>query len=287
MGFTKFFDPKNDYAFKRIFGLERNKDILIPFLNQILEFEEGKQIIDVTFLKTSQDPAIAYAKQSIVDVLCRDEKGDQYIIEMQVVKTSGFEKRAQYYAAKAYGSQIQQGEPYDGLNAIIFIAITDFVMFPHKKDYKSTHVILDRKSFEHDLKDFSFTFLELPKFDKEIHELQTPEERWMYFFKHAPETSKEDLDAITGNNEAVKLAYDEMNKYNWSEIEFNTYEQEVKRELDNRAVEQAKLAAAREEVKRNTVLAAHKEGLSLDVIHKVTGLPIEKIQEIIQEKEKQ
>src|ERR1700730_8050078 len=157
---TKFLDPKNDFAFKKIFGTEKNKDILIHFLNDILGFSAGEKIQKVTFLKTVQDPDIASKKQSIVDVLCVDEKGVQYIVEMQVARSEGFEKRAQYYAAKAYSNQMNNGSAYDTLKQIIFLAITDFVLFPKKPDYKSDHVILDKDSYTHDLKDFSFTFLE-------------------------------------------------------------------------------------------------------------------------------
>src|SRR5262245_30481527 len=110
MSIGKFLDPKNDYAFKRIFGTEKNKAILVHFLNDMLGFSE--KILNVTFLKTNQDPDIASKKQSIVDVLCTDEKGTQYIVEMQVASSDHFIKRAQYYAAKAYASQMNQGEAY-------------------------------------------------------------------------------------------------------------------------------------------------------------------------------
>ena len=77
MSFSKFLDPKNDYAFKRIFGTEKHKDILIHFLNDMLGFAQGEKIQKVSFLKTVQDPDIASKKQSIVDVLCTDQKGVQ------------------------------------------------------------------------------------------------------------------------------------------------------------------------------------------------------------------
>src|SRR5262245_672316 len=141
---AKFLDPKNDYAFKTIFGTEKNKDILIHFLNDILAFPEGKKIKNVTFLKPIQDPEAVAKKKSIVDVLCSDEKGIQYIVEMQVARTVGFAKRAQYYAARAYSNQMNNGDSYHHLKEVIFLAITDFVMFPDKEPYKSDHVILDK-----------------------------------------------------------------------------------------------------------------------------------------------
>ncbi|WP_333024147.1 Rpn family recombination-promoting nuclease/putative transposase, partial [Wolbachia endosymbiont of Pentidionis agamae] len=133
-------------------------------LNDILEFSEENKIMDVEFLATIQDPDIASKKQSIVDVLCKDQNGVQIIVEMQVARTKGFEKRAQYYAAKAYSQQASKGDDYHNLKEVIFIAIADFILFPDKTAYKSDHITLDKITYEHDLKDFSFTFIELPKF---------------------------------------------------------------------------------------------------------------------------
>lgn len=225
--FTKFLDPKNDVAFRKIFGTEKNKDILIHFLNDVIEFD-GSPIHKVTFLKTIQDPEAKDQKTSIVDILCEDEKGTRYVVEMQVAKEKGFEKRAQYYASKAYCSQISINEKYFDLKAVIFLAITDFIMFPKKKEYKSDHVILDKKSHEHDLKDFSFTFLELPKFRKNIDQLDNTTEMWMYFFKNAADTSQEELNKLAEHEGIIKRAYEELSRFAWNDIELRTYEQQEK-----------------------------------------------------------
>ena len=95
MPFSKFLSPRNDFAFKRIFGREQNKDILIHFLNDMLNFTGDHAIVDLQYLKPNQDPEIASQKASIIDVLCQDQKGRQYIVEMQMAKRAGFEKRAQ------------------------------------------------------------------------------------------------------------------------------------------------------------------------------------------------
>jgi len=244
---SKFLDPKNDVAFKKIFGSEKNKDILIHFLNDILGLIGSQKIRSVEFLSTIQDPDIAAKKQSIVDVLCQDIEGAKYIIEMQVTKTKGFEKRAQYYAAKAYAQQADQGERYHDLKEIIFIAIADCVLFPNKAGYKSDHVILDRESYDHDLKDFSFTFIELPKFTKkEPSELQTLVEKWCYFFKYADETKADDLEKIIGSDQIIKRAYEALDQFYWSENELALYERERKRIRDEAAVLAQKLDDAEE-----------------------------------------
>ena len=232
---AKFLDPKNDVAFKKIFGTEKNKDILIHFLNDMITFKESGKIEKITFLKTVQDPEIAARKTSIVDILCNDEKGNQYIVEMQVAKEKGFEKRAQYYASKAYISQANSGGEYHNLKEVIFLAISDFVMFPNKKSYKSDHVILDKESLENDLKDFSFTFLELPKFNKKANELTNIVEKWMYFFKRATKTSDSDLQKIIGNDAIIERAYVELDRFSWNSEELLTYDQAEKYEGAYRA----------------------------------------------------
>jgi len=244
MTIYKYLNPKNDVAFKRIFGTEKNKDILINFLNEVLKNQLALPIEDVTFLKPVQDPEIASKKQSIVDVLCRDKHGVQYIIEMQVAKTSGFEERAQFYAAKAYIDQMNAGNKnYQDLKEVIFIAIADYDIFPDKKNYKSEHVILDRVTLANDLKMFSFTFVNLPKFaeyyensKKEVSDLSL-EERWYYFLKNAEGMSDAELESLAGKDIEIKAAYREVERFNWTEPELWTYERELKRERDEYCVE--------------------------------------------------
>ena len=246
MAFSKFLDPKNDFLFRRLFGTEKNKDILIYFINSILHLAGDDAVQDVTYLKTTQDPEIAYKKQSIVDVLCRDQKGTQFIIEMQVAKTPGFEERAQFYAAKAYINQMNVGGKYQDLKEVIFIAITDYVMFPNKSTWKSDHVTLDKKTYEQDLKAFSFTFIELPKFIKTIDQLDTVEDKWTYFFKHAHETTDQEFNTFIGNDIVLRKAFDESTKYSMTEEEWNSYEAALKHEWDARAIEEQKLMDAEE-----------------------------------------
>ncbi|WP_223245650.1 Rpn family recombination-promoting nuclease/putative transposase [Cardinium endosymbiont of Bemisia tabaci] len=152
---SKFLNPKNDVAFRKIFGSEKHKDILIHFINDVLDLKKSEKIEKVTFLSTIQDPDIACKKESIVDVLCTDQYGKQIIVQMQVAPQKGFEKRAQYYASKAYCGQLNSGQEvgarYQDIKSVIFIAITDYIIFPEKKDYVSNHVILDSKKYERDL----------------------------------------------------------------------------------------------------------------------------------------
>ena len=280
MPITKFLNPKNDYAFKRIFGTKKNQDILIHFINDMLGFSGEASIKEVSFLQTDQNPEIAAAKQSSVDVMCTDELNRQYIVEMQVAKGLGFEKRAQYYAAKAYSRQLMESDLYINLKEIIFVAITDFIMFPDKSDYKSDHVVLDKKTYSHDLKDFSFTFVELPKFNKSIDQLSNIVEKWAYFFKHAEETTEVELAQLIGSDLVIKRAYEELNRFSWSQEELNTYEQEEKRELDTLAIREQLLADGEELATHRIAKRMLECAIEIDIVIKSTWLTREEIEKI-------
>ena len=300
MAVSKFLDPKNDVAFRKIFGSEKNKDILIHFINDIMGFEDANQIQEVTFLSPVQNPEIAYKKESVVDVLCEDGNGTKIIVEMQVSPSKGFEKRAQYYASKAYSRQLNSGQGEDGLyknlKEVIFIAISNYNIFPKKAEYISHHVILDKKTYENDLKDFSFSFIELKKFplDK-IEQLTTIIEKWCYFFKYAGETSETDLKKLIGSDLVIERAYEALNQFNWNENDLLLYEEEIKRIMDNRAAEdylidqrkeiedKARLEGeARGEARSKDELARKMlaKGKSIDEIIELTDLTLEQIEQL-------
>ena len=235
----KYLNPQNDVAFKRIFGTEKNKDILIPMLNSVLKSQLHTPITQVSFLSPFQEPEALAKKQSIVDVLCEDTDGCQYIIEMQIASAKGFEERAQYYAYKAFINQLNEGEGYHDLKEVIFLAFCNFPIFPKKEAYKSEHVTLDKKTGENNLDKLSFTFVDLVKFDenrtKAVNEL-TLEEKFYYFLRHAPEMNDEALSELIGNDGIIRKAFYELERFGWSEEEIRRYEQEDKRVRDNRAV---------------------------------------------------
>lgn len=274
--FIKYLDPKNDVAFKKIFGTDKNKDILIHFLNDVITCGKRPAIKRVTFLRPVQDPDIAAHKTSIVDILCVDEKETRYIVEMQVAKERGFEKRAMYYAAKAYTSQMGVGGEYEDLKEVIFIAIADFTMFPKRPDY----IILEKESYDHDLKDFSFTFLELPKFHKKIDELSTVTDKWMYFFKHAYDTTSEDWEKLANGDVGLEKAHNALNQHYWSEEEYMAYEQSEKYAWVHKAQMDQKFdegidkgrEEGREEGIRKVAKNLISQGINLDVVASVSGL---------------
>ncbi len=270
---SKFLNPKNDLAFKRIFGNERNKDILIHFLNDIFNFKDNP-VKEVTFLKSNQDPEIAALRESIVDVLCSNTIGDKFIVEMQVDKEPGFTKRAQYYAAKTYIEQRDKGITYPNLKQVTFLAITDFKLFPKKKAYLCHHAMLDRESGEHDLKDFSFSFLELPKFKKKKSELKTITEKWAYFFKNAQNTLEQDLPTIVGEDHIIQRAFDELDRFAWSPEELRNYDSVDMKQEANKAIMEGARAEGKAEGKAEGEAIGEARGESKGEIKKAKNIAI-------------
>jgi len=281
----KLLNPKNDIAFKHLFGIDKNKELLIHFINDVIP---GKNVKDISFLKPSLDPDVLWRKESIVDVLCEDHNGSKYIVEMQVQKQPGFHKRAQYYASKTYSSQLVVGNDYDVLNEVIFIAITDFVMFPKKESYFSNHVTLDKETFENDLIDFSFTFIELPKFNKRKEDLLTNIDKWAFFFKYTDKMSAEELKSVIGGYEVVRKALEQLTQFHFTEAELIAYEAEAKVLMHNGA---GRLQIFRDgkaegivegEAKAKAEVAKNlkSSGFSLDSISKATGLTEDEIKEL-------
>ena len=227
----KFADVKNDVAFRKIFGNENRKEVLISFLNAILEFEGKQCIIDVKIINPYQLPKLSGGKVTIIDVKATDQSGRQYIVEMQVAEKKDFAKRVLYYTAKSYSDQIKRGDFYRKLKPAIFIGILDFRQ-TQNENYLSRNRILDIDTGEHTIKDVEFTFIELPKFKLKEDELQSLSEKWIYFIKNA-----ENLTVLPDNinDNGLKSAYEEANQYTWSREELDAYDYVYMREEDARA----------------------------------------------------
>ncbi len=183
-----FADPKTDFAFKRIFGSEEHRDVLIAFLNDVLELDEPHRITRVDLLSPEQRPAVAELKLSIVDVRCTDARGVTYVVEMQVLQVEGFEKRVVYNVAKVYVNQIRQGDAFPGLNDVVGITICDFELWPDKGDRKvpmlSRWRMTEQRTGTPGLGQIRLVFLELPKYDAS-RPPQSSIEKWAYFFREA------------------------------------------------------------------------------------------------------
>jgi len=164
-----FAEPKTDFAFKRIFRSEEHKDVLVAFLNDMLDLDERHRVTAVELLPPEQRPAVDELKLSIVDVMCTDARGVRYVVEMQVLQVEGFEKRVVYNVAKAYVNQIAQGSMYPELNDIVGITICDFELWPDGGERRipmlSRWRMTEQQTGARGLGQIWLVFLELPKYD--------------------------------------------------------------------------------------------------------------------------
>lgn len=186
-----FADPKTDFVFKRIFGSEIHKHLLIELLNVLLELEGDHRIVDLKYLSPEQHVPVEELKLSLVDVKCFDERGRHYVVEMQVLNVEGFEKRVVYNTSKAYVTQLRTGEGYPSLDDVVGVTICDFLLWPGPPVPGGAPVpMLSRWRMQEQhggalgLSQVQYVFLELPKYRAG----DTPEgmiDRWAYFFREA------------------------------------------------------------------------------------------------------
>ena len=180
----RFLDVKTDYAFKKVFGSEQSKPILIDFLNAMIDFKDAN-ITDLTIVDPYQIPLLKGMKDSYVDVKAMLSNQTKVIIEMQVLNVEGFEKRVLYNAAKLYSTQLNQAERYDTLEPIIALTITDFVMFRDLPNIISYWKLREKEHLVEYSDDIELIFVELPKFTKTESEIATITEKWLYFIQNA------------------------------------------------------------------------------------------------------
>ena len=191
-----FADPKTDFVFKRIFGAEVHKRLLIELLNAFLELDDEHRIVDLKYLSPEQHVPVDELKLSLVDVKCFDSTGRHYVVEMQVLNVEGFEKRVVYNTSKAYVTQLRTGEDYPQLDDVVGV-ICDFELWPEPPENGGAPVPMlsrwrmqEQHSGVQALSQVQYVFLELPKYSAG----DGPRgliDRWAYFFREA-----ENLDVV-------------------------------------------------------------------------------------------
>ena len=283
----QFVDVKTDIAFKKVFGSEAHKDILIAFLNAVLDLQGDRQIKSVTLKNPWQPPDISILKETILDIKAVDNRNISFIVEMQVEQKYAFQKRTQYYTAKAYTSQIDIGDDYPKLNQVIFIGVLDFKCFDGD-DYLTRHLILNQSTQKQELKDLEFNFLELPKFNKTEEQLEGIVEKWVYFIKNAGSLSviPKSAESIAGLNEAYKQAA----IFSWSKEELNVYEYRRMEETSERYKMQDEhqkgfekgiekgIEKGRVEERLENARKMKLHGVATEIIVQVTGVSREEIE---------
>jgi predicted transposase/invertase (TIGR01784 family) len=283
----KFANPKNDIAFKKIFGNENKKEILISFLNSALDFTNEKAIVDVTLNNPYQFPDIKELKETILDIKATDASGNKFIVEMQKKDLSNFAKRSLYYTSKAYVSQIDSGVDVRNLEKVYYIAILNFNMFENN-NYISRHLIINQETQTQDLKDFEFTFIELKKFKVKLEDLISTIDKWIYFINNASslELIPQEYKDIKEFQEAFKIA----SKFDWNKKELEHYDKvDLKKADDMDALETATNKGLKQGIEqgieqRNLEIAKSllKANIEIETIKLTTGLTIQQIEKLKQ-----
>ena len=259
--FPTFADPKTDFVFKRIFGAEERKPLLIALLNHLLELEGKRRILDVQHLSLEQHVAVPELKLSIVDVKCTDASGRRFVVEMQVAKVEGIEKRIVYNASKAYVMQLRSAEEYPTLCDVIGVTICNFKLWPRKDksgQFKVPMLSRWRMQEQHGggvgLPQVQYAFLELPKYAAG-DDPRTLVDKWAYFFREA-----KNLNMVPPalSEAPFRGALDVARTSSFTPEEWEAYERAKMAEQDARGA----LAVAHQEGKEEGLEEGHKSGLA-------------------------
>ena len=287
----KYIDPFTDFGFKKLFGEECNKDLLLDFLNELLQKKEGK-IVNLTYLKSEQLGRSEEDRKAVFDLHCENENGEKFIVEMQKTRRTYFKDRSLYYSTFPIIEQAISGNWNYELKAVYTVAILDFVFDEDKNDkdkYRYDVMLTDIETHKIFYNKLTFTYLEMPKFDKNVEELETRFEKWMYVLKNLkrldslPEKLRERVfEKIFSVAEISKLSYEEYLQY----ISSLKVYRDNKNSLDTaRAEGEAKGRAEGEakgkaEEKLEIAKNLKKDNLPVELIAKYTNLTKEEIEKL-------
>jgi len=227
----KYISLLTDFGFKRVFGTEPNKDLLIDFLNTLLPLYH--QIQDLSFKNNENLGTTPIDRKAIFDIYCQAKSGERFIVEIQKAKQNFFKDRSIYYATFPIQEQALKGEWNFELSPVYTVGILDFVFDDHKDDDTIVHVVeLKNQHCEAFYEKLKFIYIELPKFTKSVNELETHRDKWLFLLRHLAElTDRPDLlqDSIFSQLfEVAEIA-------NFSRVEQDGYQNSLKyyRDMNN------------------------------------------------------
>ena len=182
----RYVNPYTDFGFKKLFGSEPNKDLLIAFLNQLLP--PHHQIKDLTYTTTEKLGLTVLNRGAVFDLYCVSRNGERFVVEMQQAKQNFFKDRTVYYASFPIQEQAVRGEEWNfKLSAVYLVGILDFVFAEDKDDNEVLHTVQLKDQRNRVFYDkLTFIYLEMPKFTKTEAELKTAFDKWLYVLKHLP-----------------------------------------------------------------------------------------------------
>lgn len=302
--------PKVDIAFKKIFGIEENKDLLISLINAIVTEED--QVADLTILNPYNPKNFANEKLSILDIKAQSKEGKKFNIEIQLMDEGDYDKRALYYWAKLYTEQLTQGQPYGLLSKTIGIHILNFLSIPNTNKYHNCFRIKEDEDNIHHFKNFELHTVELKKFAGESSEalsdlvarINTSLDIWVAFLTRHELLNKDNLPKEL-NHSTLKKALTVLDVMNFTKEEREAYEDHLKflrmegsmlEKVEAKAFEKGMtvgeergiaigeergiaIGEERGEIRgiNKIIQAMLEQGLAVSHISQITGLPIEQI----------
>ncbi|MGB3851356.1 MAG: Rpn family recombination-promoting nuclease/putative transposase [Tunicatimonas sp.] len=289
-----------DFAFKKLFGEEPNKDLLIAFLNELLRDEE--QISDLNYLKNERLGKHEGERKAVFDLYCTNERGEKIIVEVQRVKQEYFKDRSVYYSSFAIQEQAAKGKDWKyQLKAVYTIAIMDFE-FDSANQEKLEHRIklMDTETKQVFYHKLTFIYLEIPKFTKQLSELTSNYEKWLFAFKNLhrlrerPKELEEgvfkrlfEVAEIASMNERERSVYEDSLKDYWdlkSAIETYFADGRAEGRAQGKAEGRAEgRAEGKMEEKIGTAKKALERGLEVSLVQELTGLPLATIQQLAED----
>lgn len=285
----RYVNPYTDFGFKKLFGTEINKDLLISFINSLLH---GREVVkDLTYLNTEHLGTSEADRRAVFDVYCENEKGEKILVEMQRGIQQYFKDRSLYYATFPIREQGQKGEWDYRLKSVYIIGILNFTFDKDNNDYYHHEVqLLDNQTKEVFYDKLTFIYLEMPKFNKTEDELNGMFEKWLFVLRNLsrlmerPKALQERV--FTKLFEAAEIA-------KFTKTEYDNYEESLKvyRDWKNMIVTEKKISweeghevgkeEGREEGKKQNAIEMAKilkeEGVAINIIVKSSGLTEEEI----------
>ena len=301
----RYINPYTDFGFKKLFGTEMNKDLLISFLNALFN-DSTKEIEDVQYLN-GENLGDGYGdRRSVFDVYCMTKDGSRFIVEMQKAEQAYFKDRSVYYSTTPIRQQAPKGEWDYRLDDVYTIGILNFE-FPHNeypadryrheiklKDIEDNHVFYEK---------LTFIYLEMPKFVKTEDELVTMFDKWM-FVLHNLYRLLERPKAL--QDRVFQKLFDQAEIARYSETERRQYEDSKKVFWDNysviktardkgvlegiqKGIQQGIQQGLQQGVQKGvlqekveTVQRMKAKGFSAEDISEIAGLTVEEVEELLQ-----
>ena len=275
----RYLNPKADLTFKKVFG--EHPDLVASFLNALLPFDSPEERIEhVEYLPSELVPQTPLRKNSIVDVRCKDKRGRQFIVEMQMVWSSEFKQRVLFNASKAYVRQIAGGEDYELLQPFYSLNLVNDIFEPELEGYYHNYRIVHVEHSDRIIEGLHFVFVELPKFTPHTYKEKKMHVLWLRYLTEIDEKTREVPQELLDNPD-IKKAVAQLEESAFTDAQLRGYEKfwdtvSVEKTLINSAERKGRAEGRAEGIKQ-TARRMKAKGYPLADISDVTGLTIAEI----------